>query len=94
MVSADESRRVLEVLLSAYPDEGVILGVRMWPGWGNTLQVEINTKHEAPAGRAVESRTATQVREAILEKLAPSRPMVTITPLDLGLGSLQGRGTW
>jgi hypothetical protein len=94
MVSADESRRVLEVLLAAYPDDGVILGVRMWPGWGNTLQVEVNTKHDAQAGRAVGIRAAAQIREAILQELAPSRPMVTITPLDLGLGSFQGRGTW
>lgn len=94
MVSVDESKGVLEALLTAYPNDGVVLGIRMWSGWGNTLQVEVHTGHEAGAGRHVERRTETQIRQSILEELASSRPMVTVIPLDLRLHPSQSRLGW
>ena len=82
MVSSEESRRVLEALLATYPDEGVILGLRLRAGWGGTLQIEIDTGYEPGTSRAVERRVEGQIREAIAGALPSSRRVVPITPLN------------
>jgi hypothetical protein len=81
VVSAEESRRVLETLVSTYPDKGVIVGLRLWSGWGNTLQIEIDTRHEPGTGVGEEHRVTDEIRRAILESMAPSRTVVTFAPL-------------
>jgi hypothetical protein len=40
---------VLETLVTTYPEDGVILGLRLRAGWGNTLQVEIAPCQRSPA---------------------------------------------
>ena len=81
MGSSDESRRLLETLVSTYPENGVIVGLRLWPGWGNTLQVEIDTRPEPGTSRFVEYRVEDEIREAIVASMAPTRTMVTFAPL-------------
>lgn len=81
MVSSEESRRVLEALLLTYPGDGVVVGVRLWSGWGNTLQVEIDTRHEPGTSQVVQQRMAGEIRAAIVASTAPGRTMVTFGPL-------------
>jgi hypothetical protein len=81
VVSAEESRRVLETLVSTYPGTGVIVGLRLWSGWGNSLQIEIDTRHEPGTSVGEEHRVAEEIRRAILESMAPNRTVVTFAPL-------------
>ncbi len=72
---------MLETLVSTYPGKGVIVGLRLWSGWGDTLQIEIDTRHEPGTRVAEEHRVAEEIRRAILESMAPSRTRVTFAPL-------------
>jgi hypothetical protein len=80
-VSSEESKRVLEAILSTYPNTGVIVGLRLWSGWGNSLQIQIDTRHGPGTDVGEGRREAEEVRRAILESMAPSRTVVTFAPM-------------
>lgn len=81
MVTSEESKRVFGAILSTYPDNGVIVGLRLWSGWGNSLQIQIDTRHDPGTSTGEERRVAEEIRRAILESMSPSRTVVTFSPL-------------
>lgn len=82
VVSSDTSRRVLETLLTSYPDEGVVVGVRVFRGWGDAIQVEVLTRRDPETGAIVDAPGRGQIRSAILEAFPDRRMSVRVLPVE------------
>ena len=69
MVSAATTRRVLEALVGALPDEGddLVTGVRIHEGWGATMQVAVHTalSPASPPWRALADRISEGMASAV-----------------------------
>jgi hypothetical protein len=83
MVRPRESLRILETLVSVYPEQGVVLSVKLWPGWANSLQVEVETGRDPHTGLKVDHEQQSAIRDALLSAVSDSRPMVKILHRDL-----------
>jgi hypothetical protein len=58
----------------------------------HTLQVEIDTRHEAGTSQAVERRVADEIRETIVTWTAPHRTMVMSGPVGDSIMNALGPG--
>jgi hypothetical protein len=83
VVSPEISRCVLEAVLAAHPDDGVVQGLRLRVGWGNAYHIDVDTRYLPGTTRDHERCTEVTMRAAILEALTPSRAVVSFTNFDL-----------
>jgi hypothetical protein len=83
VVPAEDSRRILEALVSGYPEQGVIFGVRLRAGWGDTLQVDVETCRDPYSGIHTDRDERRKIREALLLAVPDSLPMVRVEPFGL-----------
>jgi hypothetical protein len=82
MVTPEISKAVLEAVVSAHPDDGAILGLRMREGWGNAYHIDIHTRHVPGTSRDREQGGANEIREAILAALTPRRASISFSDID------------
>ncbi len=73
------SRRVLKAALDSYPDNGVIVSVRLQHGWGETIQVELVIDWYPTVSHLDATMTKERIRKSIEGAVQEPRVMARVT---------------